>query len=348
MAHEITVRENGRAEAMYAGLKPAWHGLGTVVDQAPTSADAMKLAGLMWEVEQHPLQAIVTSEEPSAETGQMVESIENVPVDDRVANVRSDNHFVLGVVGKKYRPCQNIEAFNFVDSLVAEQEIRYEAAGSLKGGKVVWLLARMPETIRIAKDDITEQFILFSNGHDGAKAIRVMPTSVRVVCQNTLNLAIRRGERALTISHVGDVNRKLAAAREVLSLVKKQFAEFGQEAAAMAEVGFDRALQVQLVNELIPDDEDKTKNNSQRIKARDAILGLMTDGAQTLTGIRGTAWAAFNAVTHYVDHVARNTGKTAAAKSENRMNRIVFGAGAQFKAQGLERVRELAGLAAVD
>ncbi|MCD6364475.1 MAG: DUF932 domain-containing protein [Planctomycetes bacterium] len=339
MAHEITVRKNGFAEAMYA-FKPAWHGLGQVVDKAPTSAEAMKLAGLLWRVEQHPIQTIVTQQHLDG-NGDTFEKSTVVDVDSRVANVRSDNLRVLGVVGKSYTPVQNAEAFAFVDGLVETGEIRYEAAGSLKGGRTIWLLARMPGQIEVTGQDVTRRYILFTNGHDGTKAVRVMPTSVRVVCENTLNLAVG-GARGnwLTIMHTAGIHHKLEQARDVLGLVKTRFEEYGQVARTMVAAGITPAARRQFVYDLFPDVADA--NNARRKKVRAEIGRLMSDGPQMLDGIRGSAWAAFNAVTQYVDHHSRTQGAEPREKAENRMSSVLYGRGAQIKARAWTQARQLA------
>jgi len=344
MAHEITVRKNGFAEAMYA-LKPAWHGLGQVVQDAPTSADAMKLAGLMWEVEQHPLQTIVTQEKFD-DNGNPTLDTDIVQIPNMVANVRSDNHEVLGVVSTWYKPVQNTEAFDFVDSLVADGSIRYESAGSLKGGKSVWLLARMPRDLTVAQGDTLQRYILFVNGHDGLRAVRVMPTSVRVVCQNTLNLALNHAnaERTLVIPHVGNIRRKLDAARHVLGLVTDQFDKFATHAMDMIDVQVSTDDQARYIYDLFPDDADPTANNAQRKKVREDVTKLLTAGPQSLPEIRGSVWATFNAVTQYVDHEARRMGKTDGERAENRMSSVLMGTGAKLKAKAWLAAMALAGI----
>ena len=345
MPDAVTIRENGRAEAMYA-LKPAWHNLGTVLDFAPDGYTALKSSGLIWENEQWPLQAIVTRESLDDE-GNIVNETVLVPIKSRVANLRSDNNGELGIVGNVYRPCQNVEAFKFVDDLVEEETIKYESAGSLKGGRTVWLLARMPKVVKVTENDELNQYILFTNSHDGSKAIRVLPTSVRVVCQNTLNLAIGRNRRSdegcLTIPHRGDLTKKLAAAREVLGVANKQFDRFTDTARILASAPFARHLQEQLVKELIPD-VPVGMNNTRRENARERMMGLMTDTPQQVDGISGTAWAAFNAVTQYVDHVAPRSGRGETSRAENRMSSVIFGSGARFKVRALNRVKTLAGI----
>ena len=344
MSHEITIRKNGFAEAMYAGLEPAWHGLGQVVDEAPTSADAMKLAGLLWTVEQHPIQTIVSQEHMDEEGNPKIEN-DIVEIPDRVANVRSDNHSVLGVVGCGYRPVQNCEAFSFVDDLIETGEIRYEAAGSLRGGKTIWLLGKMPERIFITEQDTTDQYILFTNGHDGTRAVHILPTAVRVVCSNTLNLAMRKTQstsRRMTFVHTGNIRSKLDEARQMLGLVNRQFESYAIEAKAMASVTLTSEQRSDYCFKLFPNIDGQ--NNTRREKTRAEIMSLMNDQTNTLAGMRGTAWAALNAVTQYVDHsMTKNisTKRTVLEQSEYRMASTIVGHGARIKAEAWENALAL-------
>ena len=155
---------------MYVREKP-WHGLGTEVQEAPTSRDALRLAGLDWTVEQKPIQ------------------LEGIEIPGYKANVRSTDDRVLGVVSDRYRIVQNQKAFEFTDSIIGG-DVRYETAGSLNGGKKIWLLAKLPET-EIAGDE-TEPYMCFTNTHDGSGAIRVCMTPIRVVCNNTLSASMPR------------------------------------------------------------------------------------------------------------------------------------------------------------
>lgn len=149
----------------YTREKP-WHGLGTRVEEAPNSADALRLAGLDW---------TVRSED--------VLSVRGDVIPEYRANVRDSDDTVLGIVGTRYKIVQNTDAFAFTDALIGG-DVRYETAGSLKDGKQVWLLAKMPEQ-NIAGDEV-EPYLCFSNTHDGSGALRICMTPIRVVCNNTL------------------------------------------------------------------------------------------------------------------------------------------------------------------
>ena len=181
-------------ETMFYVREKPWHGLGTNVEEAPTSKEALIAAGLNWNVR---------SEDIHLRNGEIVEGYK--------ANVRDTDRAVLGVVTDRYRVVQNREAFAFTDALLGEG-VRYETAGSLLGGRKVWMLARMPHEYVIGGERISP-YLLFSNAHDGSGPVRVAITPIRVVCNNTLNLALRTARRSWSLMHKGKIQARLEEAR---------------------------------------------------------------------------------------------------------------------------------------
>lgn len=184
MAHELEIR-NGKASMMYVGDLP-WHGLGTALQKPATATEAIKAAKLDWEVVKTPVYACVGNNRL-------------VPTDS-FAVVRSDmvdkpECEVLGVVGKDYTPLQNRDAFSFFDPIAGEGAAIYHTAGVLAGGRRVWMLAKLPGETRVIGDDISHKYLLLFNSHDGSGAVGVKFTPVRVVCQNTLTMALQREPR---------------------------------------------------------------------------------------------------------------------------------------------------------
>ena len=163
-------------ESMFSVREVPWHGLGTIVREAPSSEEAIRLAGLDWDV--YP-------EEVYTKSGNKIPGA--------YANVRSNDGSALGIVGERYQIVQNSEAFNFTDELLGEG-VKYETAGSLKDGKVIWLLAQLPEAYKILGDEVTP-WVCFTNSFDGSGAIKVAMVSTRVVCNNTLNVALKNAKR---------------------------------------------------------------------------------------------------------------------------------------------------------
>ena len=193
---------------MYVGETP-WHKLGVEVKEAPTSEEAIKLAGLDWDVIPEPIYDRFGRELPGYKV-----------------NTRSSDNTTLGIVTDRYKIVQNREAFAFTDELLG-MGVRYETAGSLASGKRVWMLARMEDTT-IAEENISP-FLVFTNSHDGTGAIRVAITPVRVVCQNTLNLALSSAERHWSCVHKGDIMSKLEEARFTLASAERYMESLEEE-----------------------------------------------------------------------------------------------------------------------
>lgn len=189
--------------------EPAWHGLGTVIETAVTSEEAIKIAGLDWDVVPKPI----------------YDEFQREVLGYKV-NMRTSDNKILGIVTDKYKIVQNSEAFAFTDALLG-QGVRYETAGSLASGKRVWMLAKMENTT-IAEENI-DPYLVFTNSHDGTGAIRVAITPIRVVCQNTLNLALNRASRHWSCVHKGDIQNKLEEARYTLSNADKYMKALEEE-----------------------------------------------------------------------------------------------------------------------
>ena len=267
---------------VYTREKP-WHGLGTKVEDAPTSADALRLAGLDWRVEQKNIQLCGGSKVPGYK-----------------ANVRSTDGKVLGVVSDRYRIVQNADAFEFTDSIIGG-DVRYETAGSLNGGKKIWLLAKLPET-EIAGDK-TEPYLCFSNTHDGSGAVRVCMTPIRVVCNNTLNLALDSAKRAWSVRHTGSLQSKMHEARACLRMANTYMGALAEKADRMANTAITRDQLNRILDELFPVDEHSTEREKQNIKKlRDEYMVCYF--APDLVKFRDTAWGAYNAMSDMITHNA--------------------------------------------
>lgn len=267
---------------VYTREKP-WHGLGTKVKEAPTSADALRLAGLDWRVEQKNIQLCGGSKVPGYK-----------------ANVRSTDGKVLGVVSDRYRIVQNADAFEFTNSIIGG-DVRYETAGSLNGGKKIWLLAKLPET-EIAGDK-TEPYLCFSNTHDGSGAVRVCMTPIRVVCNNTLNLALDSAKRAWSVRHTGSLQSKMHEARACLRMANRYMGALAEKADRMANTTINRDQLNRILDELFPVDEHTTEREKQNIKKlRDEYMVCYF--APDLVKFRDTAWGAYNAMSDMITHNA--------------------------------------------
>lgn len=311
MAHEV--------ETMFSvGVAP-WHGLGARVPAEVTSGEAMKLAGLDWRVSTQPL---LTARGDGSEPA-LVPSARAV--------VRETDGRPLGVVGERYLPIQNADAFAFFDEIVGAGKAIYHTAGSLKSGRRVWILSKLPGEVRVARNDITEKFLLLSNSHDGSSALRMMFTPVRVVCQNTLNIALAGGERAFHVRHTASAPSRIEEARRVLGLSNTFYDSFAATAHRLAASRYTDAQMRELTTELFPGETDKPSSRTANI--RDKVLELFETGAGH-GEIRGTAWAALNAVAEFTDHHRQSSSQN----RDGRVDSIWWGSGASLKARAYQLI----------
>lgn len=281
-----------------------WHGLGTPVAEAMTSEEALELGGLNWEVLTKPV---------FTETG--------LEIPNYKANVRSSDNSVLGIVTDRYKVVQNKEAFAFTDALIEEGDVRYETAGSLRNGKTIWLLAKMPE--KKILDDKFDPYICFTNSHDGTGAVKVCCTPIRVVCNNTLNMALSSASRSWSTKHIGDMSYKLEEARQTLKLANSYMNMLDEEADKLANMKISEDEIHKILDEMFPINEDKDsdrkKANVANAKNEIMICYMAPDIAKYI----GTKYGFLNAVSDWVGHStpARNT----ASYRENNWGRIIDG-----------------------
>ena len=272
-------------ETMFYVREKPWHGLGTRVMEAPTSKEALILSGLNWKVEQEPIYT---------EYNELIEGYK--------ANIRNTDRKPLGVVSNKYKVIQNDEAFAFTDALLGEG-VKYETAGSLKDGKTVWMLARLPHEYIIAGEHICP-YLVFSNTHDGSGAVKVAMTPVRVVCNNTLNLCLSTAKRTWSMIHTGDISQKLDEARNTLFLAEKYMAELGKEFENLRNKTLTDKEVEDYIEMLIPLKEDSTPLQEKNVfKLRDDLRKRYYD-APDLKGIGKNAYRFINAVSDFATHAS--------------------------------------------
>ncbi len=334
MAHEISRNVlTGKDEAFYA-INGAWHGLGTVLDHAPTSEEAITAAGLNWDVSTIPVFGDGATLNGKARS--MVDG------GSYRMNVRDDTNQCLGIVTEEYATVQNRDAFTFLDSLVQDGVMKYESAMALRGGRVVVVLARMPGFDEIADGDQCARYVLIQTSHDGSMKLNAIPTSVRVVCMNTLRMALA-GRNAFDmegIRHTGDMDKKLDLARKYLSQFNAAFTLFRDDARKLATRKINSRDQVTAYLEKLFPMPKEVKNakggKSKAVTFRDAKLADIkargTNPNQTLPSIRGTWWALANAVTEMVDHSDKNIYRgEGRERDEARYFNISSGKGADLK-----------------
>lgn len=293
-------------ESMFYVRQVPWHGLGTMVQEAPTSEDALHIAELDWRVEQTPVFTDAGIEIPGYK-----------------ANRRDTDGSILGIVSDRYKIVQNTEAFEFTDAIVGETEdgvVKYETAGSLCGGKRIWLLAKMP-TKKVLDDDV-EPYMFFSNSHDGTGAIKVGMTPVRIVCANTLAIALNTAKRQWSTKHVGDMQYKLEEAKLCLRMADRYMVNLDIEADRLANAKLYREQIEEILDAMFPVDDDaseRKKNNIVQFKNQFWTAYGMPD----IQKFEDSAWKAVNAMSDLVTHSAPRRNTT--SYNENRWGKIMDG-----------------------
>ncbi len=281
MSHEVE-------KMAYFGATP-WHGLGTKTPEAMTASAALTLGGLDFKVVKQPI---------------FLGDGQEIP--DSFATVRTDRgqDNILGVVGSKYTPLQNSEAFGFFDSFISSKEAIYHTVGSLRQGRQVWILAKLPGEIRIKGDDIAEKYLLLTNSHDGSSGVQILLTPIRVVCANTLRAALNGGKgTTFNIRHTANVHNAVRQASEVMGIANAYFSDLQDAYQAMARtpITFENSVTyLERCLQIDPSDPElSTRSKNILSEARE---NLYRGRGIDLPGVRGTVWGAYNAATEFVDH----------------------------------------------
>ena len=291
-------------EKMFYVRETPWHGLGTRVMEAPASREALQIAGLDWKVFQEPIYTAGKE-----------------PIQGFKVNVRDIDRKVLGVVSDRYKIVQNQEAFSFTDELLGEG-VRYETAGSLQKGRKVWLLARMPHEYIISGERITP-YLVFFNSHDGSGAIKAALTPIRVVCQNTLNLALSTAKRSWSMIHTGNIQGKIQEARDTLFMAEKYMDSLGKEFENLRKKKLsDRQVQ-EYIEILLPIEDGSTPQQIRNMKRLREDLKLRYFDAPDLKDVGNNGYRFVNAVSDFATH--GNPLRRTANYRENLFARTVEG-----------------------
>ena len=274
-------------ETLFVTRFPAWHGMGRVVREAPTSKDAIVAAGLNWEVESRKMYLA-----------------NGIEIPDAYANVRTTDSTVLGIVGNRYTIVQNTEAFSFTDNLIGEGCV-YETAGSLRNGKQIWLLARLPESVQIAGDAVMP-YLCFTNTHDGSGAVKVFMTPVRIVCQNTLNQALSTAKRTWSARHTGSIENKLREATETLQLANNYMVELKKTSETLALQKIDEDKLLKMIADLVPIEDGMSDRTKTSLKDMRNDIWFRYTFAPDLKDTETTLYRFVNAVADTTTHKEPN------------------------------------------
>ena len=313
MSHGITTDDQ-----MFSVRQVPWHGLGVVLDDYPKSIDeALDKAGLGWKVT-HGDVLVVKAPEWTDDFGAK-HPAQLVPAKGFKANLREDTGEVLGIVSDEYEVVDNRDAFRFLDALIGS-EMYFETAGSLWGGRRVWVLARLPEYVELG-GDLSATYAYVANSHDGSMAVTSAATPVRIRCANTLGVALRQAEhgtnaqRTFRFRHTGDLVAKFAEARQVLGMTinyEKQFKVIADR-LALEPISAHR-LERAVLRHLWVTGEDMGKraleNRERTIENVLSIFHGRRPVGDTTGNSPGTKWTAFNAVAEHLDYGRRYTPRT--------------------------------------
>jgi len=325
MGHNLSISE-GKTSLFYVGEKP-WHGLGTELKSPATAKEAIEAAGLDYPVELQPIYLQNKKE-----------------IARKKAIVRADKQIALGLATDSYKVIQNSEAFSFFDSVVGEGQAIYHTAGALGVGQRVWILAKLPDDIIVTKDDVVEKYLLLVNSHTGTSALKMYFTPVRVVCENTLIASYRDAAHGVSIRHMGDIKTKVDEARRLLGLAINYYARFSKDVHAltkykMTDKELDSYFNYALSGKAKLDREMSTRMENQKNRLKHLFVkGAGNDSSK----VKGTAWAAYNAVTEYADH--DRAVRELSEDKTRRLSSIWLGSSASMKARAYEASLELVGV----
>lgn len=327
--HQLEI-VNGKAQ-MFSVRQVPWHKLGTILDNPPTSAEAIIEAGLDWNVELKPIYWKKPADIENPETFS--------PFPNRCALVRDRDNTPLSIISNNYKPLQNKVAFEWFDTFVKEKKAAYETAGSLQGGKKIWILAKLGSSFEVVKGDEIRKYILLCNGHDGVTGILIQPTPVRVVCANTLASSLGAG-LVNTIWHHGNIKDKMDRVKRILGLAEEEFESKKAIFSQMVAFSMSQKLMDGYVEALIPpaneEATDRVKNTAKYYKER--IWNLFETGMGTdIPGVKGTLWGAYQSAIEFGEYDMPR-------KVRDLGNFQIFGLGAQFKKRTYDKAVEMIGV----
>jgi len=344
MAHDLYISNDGKAAMFYVEVPP-WHGLGTKLANPPTSAEAIAAARLNWEVDKFPLFVRF------GEGGRFFREVKRkalMPL-DRISGPECP---VFGVVGDDYGIVQNVDAFKFFDPIIGTGKASYETAGALGEGERIWILAKIPGSIVVGKDDTVDKYLLLANSHTGMASLQIKLTPVRVVCNNTLTMALTFGD-SLKIPHFPDVKKRLAYAGELIANILKNYDAVEKSFAVMAKTSMSAGQFIDYLDQVMPVPEIPRHPSvpllarKERIERQRRILQGFFDAGHPNDPpeIKHTLWSAYNTITFFSDHVMplhEGMGPSQLAdyekwdadtkkELEKRLKRIWFGDSAALK-----------------
>lgn len=324
MSHQIHFNESTQKHSFFSTIEKPWHNLGQMVSEYPTSAHAIKHAGLDYEVIKTPLYT------QNGELGK-------IAVLDYFSTLRTDTSTVLGVVGKDYQIVQNSKAFSFFDSIVGGNGILYETAGALGKGERIFITAKLPDYIRVGKDDLIEKYLFLTTSHDGSESITAAFTPIRIVCANTLNAALRTQTNTVRIRHTSNAISRLEQAHKVMGITDSLSTQLEDIFNHWSKVRIMDTEVKKLISLVLAPSKEITQNlkNDGAAELSACFSNCieacyeyaMSNDTQLSKTCEGTVFGAYNAVTGYFQNV-RNY-----KDSEAKLKSLLLGGTAQQRGQ---------------
>lgn len=335
MSHEIMeLDEIGLASV------PAWHKLGTVVQGQMNPREAIARF-LGWTTSLEPVYGKLPD-------GKYAE-IPMYRVHSRM-DVHDDRRF-LAIVGDGYTPVAHTDMLDDIEAICGESGATVDTIGSLRNGRVVWVLCRLTEKSLIAGDSF-DHYMLFANSHDGRRCYEILPTTIRVVCNNTWTASTGPGAKRLAFCHASKVRDRIAEARRVIGETRTSFARFADVAGGLVDQPVSESFTTFFVEKMFPTSRDDGKVATITQNNRDKLLGaIRTGGRGGLTrSTRRTAFGLYNAVTEYCEHLRRSWATRTASADESRLLSNWFGGAAELRGRALDFLtdREVSGLMEAD
>jgi phage/plasmid-like protein (TIGR03299 family) len=317
MAHNISFNEKTGKHSFFSVKEKAWHGLGQIVQDYPTSKEALQFAGLDFEVVKLPnIHRIADGTE--------------IVSDNSFFTYRTDTCAVLGdKLGRDYSIVQNVDAFSFFDAIVGGDGIQYETAGALGKGEKIFITAKLPGYIKVGKDDYIEKYLFLTTSHDGSGSITAAFTPIRIVCQNTLNAALHNSTNTIKIRHTANVQDRLKEAHKVMGISNGLAVEMEQIFNQWTKVRITDKEVMQLIKlamapsrEVLKGIKDGTELSTAFTNICDnAFLYAMSSPTQQTDTTKGTLFGAYNAITGYFQNVKEFKDDEAKVQS------VLFGTG---------------------
>lgn len=337
MSHEIYEHDH-----MVSAVLTPWHGLGTVSDHLLSPTEAFVAAQLDYEVGKHPaftrvrddanFSDIITelviahTSEPNMSFAELLVRIDyDLPIEGKYATVRHDVNYPLDVVGEDYRTFQNRAGFDIIEAV--GDDVQVETAGSLGNGRKVWALAKMDRALDLQGDELIA-YLLFLWSHDGSSAVRIMPTPVRVVCGNTLRMALSGARNVWSAAHTASLASRAEQAKQTLRLGHSFYDKFEDEVHRMIDLTVSEMTFESILQEVVPDPEpvggkvsDRKLNNA--LERRGEIRDLYHNDPRVNT-FTGTGWGVMQAFsTHDLWFGTVHGGED--RRFERQANRILAG-----------------------